>query len=164
MPWTSQTIEQFIAARGLRARVLRLPASTHTVEDAARELGTDVTHIAKTLLTHLADGRFVVAILRGDTRLDRRKLCRAAQAKAMTLAKADEVLEMTGYPVGGVPPFPLKADLAVFIDSHVLEVDTVYGGGGEVDALLEVPTAELLTITRGKVADLALEERQVDPI
>jgi Cys-tRNA(Pro) deacylase len=164
MPWTSQTVEEFIAARGLRIRVLRLHASTHTVEDAARELGTDVRRIAKTLLAHLADGRFVVAILRGDTRLDRRKLCRAAQAKAMTLAKADEVLEVTGYPVGGVPPFPLKTDIAVFIDRRVMEVDTVFGGGGEVDALVEAPTEELLAVTRGTVADLAIEERQADPI
>ncbi len=164
MPWSSQTVEEFIAARGLRARVLRLHASTRTVEDAARELGTDATHIAKTLLAHLADGRFVVAILRGDTRLDRRKLCRAAQARAMTLAKADEVLEVTGHPVGGVPPFPLKTDLAVFIDRRVLAVETVYGGGGEVDALVEVPTAELLAVTGGQVVDLALEEREADPI
>jgi Cys-tRNA(Pro) deacylase len=156
MTWTSQTVRDFIAARGLRARVLPMPASTHTAEDSARLLGTDLRHIAKSLLAHLADGRFVLCIVRGDQRLDRRKLCRLAGAKQMSLAKADEVLAVAGYPVGAVPPFPLKTAVPAYLDRTVLEVEKVYCGGGDVDALLEVPTDELLRVTQAEVADLVL--------
>jgi len=154
---TSATVREFLAARGLRARVLAMPENTHTAEEAARALGTDLAHIAKSLLAHLSDGRFVLCILRGDQRLDRKKVCRAAGAKHMSLAKADDVLRVTGYPVGAVPPFPLKSDLPAYIDPGVLEVDVVYCGGGDVDALLEVPTEELARVTRAKPIDLALE-------
>jgi len=156
MAWTSKTVADYIAAHGLRARVLAMPANTHTAEDSARALGTDLAHIAKSLLAHLSDGRFVLCIVRGDKRLDRHKLCRAAGAKQMSLAKADEVLAVTGYPVGAVPPFPLKTELAVYIDPNVLAVDVVYCGGGDVDALLEVPTEELARITRAVAIDLTL--------
>ena len=157
MTRTSATVREFIAARGLRARVLAMPENTHTAEDAARALGTDLAHIAKSLLAHLSDGRFVLCILRGDQRLDRKKLCRAAGAKHMSLAKADDVLRVTGYPVGAVPPFPLKTDVPAYIDPKVLEVEVVYCGGGDVDALLEVPTEELARVTRAEAVDLALE-------
>jgi len=151
-------VADYLAAEGLRARVLGMPACTHTAADAARALGTDLAHIAKSLLAHLADGRFVLCVLRGDTRLDRRKLCRAAGAKRMSLATAEEVLAVAGYPVGGVPPFPLATDVPVYIDRRVPEIDVVYCGGGDVDALAEVPTEELLRVTRGRVVDLALED------
>jgi len=156
MTCSSATVREFAAANGLRARVLAMPENTHTAEEAARALGTDLKHIAKSLLAHLSDGRFVLCILRGDQRLDRKKLCRAAGAKHMSLAKADDVLRVTGYPVGAVPPFPLKTDVPAYIDPKVLEVDVVYCGGGDVDALLEVPTEELARITRSMPVDLAL--------
>jgi Cys-tRNA(Pro) deacylase len=156
MTWTSATVQEFAAANGLQVRVLAMPQNTHTAEDAARALGTDLAHIAKSLLAHLSDGRFVLCILRGDQRLDRKKLCRAAGAKHMSLAKADDVLRVTGYPVGAVPPFPLKSEVPAYMDPQVLEVDMVYCGGGDVDALLEVPTEELARITRAMPVDLAL--------
>ena len=157
MMWTSATVREFAAANGLQARVLAMPENTHTAEEAARALGTDLKHIAKSLLAHLSDGRFVLCILRGDQRLDRKKLCRAAGAKHMSLAKADDVLRVTGYPIGAVPPFPLKSEVPAYIDPGVLEVDVVYCGGGDVDALLEVPTGELARVTRAVPVDLALE-------
>ena len=157
MTRTSATVREFIAARGLGARVLAMPENTHTAEEAARALGTDLKHIAKSLLAHLSDGRFVLCILRGDQRLDRKKLCRASGAKHMSLAKADDVLRVTGYPVGAVPPFPLKSEVPAYIDPGVLEVEVVYCGGGDVDTLLEVPTEELARVTRAETVDLALE-------
>ena len=157
MTWTSQRVREFIARRGLRARVLPMPQNTHTSEDAARALETDLAHIAKSLLARLSDGRFVMCILRGDQRLDRKKLCRAAGTKRMSLAKADEVLAVTGYPIGAVPPFPVKSDLPTYIDPGVLEMDVVYCGGGDTDALLEVPTDELARVTGAEAVNLALE-------
>ena len=157
MSWTSATVREFAAANGLRARVLAMPENTPTAEEAARALGTDLKHIAKSLLAHLSDGRFVLCILRGDQRLDRKKLCRAAGAKHMSLAKADDVLRVTGYPVGAVPPFPLKTVVPANMDPGVLEMDVVYCGGGDVDALVEVPTGELARVTRAVPVDLALE-------
>jgi Cys-tRNA(Pro) deacylase len=149
-------VQEFAAANGLQVRVLAMPQNTHTAEDAARALGTDLAHIAKSLLAHLSDGRFVLCILRGDQRLDRKKLCRAAGAKHMSLAKADDVLRVTGYPVGAVPPFPLKSEVPAYMDPQVLEVDMVYCGGGDVDALVEVPTEELARVTRAEAVDLSL--------
>jgi len=157
MTWTSATVREFAAANGLQARVLAMPENTQTAEEAARALGTDLAHIAKSLLAHLSDGRFVLCILRGDQRLDRKKLCRAAGTKHMSLAKADDVLRVTGYPVGAVPPFPLKSEVPAYIDPGVLEMDVVYCGGGDVDALVEVPTEELARVTRAEPVDLALE-------
>ena len=156
MTWTSRNVEQFIAERGLKGRVRPMPENTHTAEDSARALGTDTSHIAKSLLARLSPGRFVLCIVRGDKRLDRKKLCRAAGAKRMSLATADEVLAVTGYPVGAVPPFPIRTAVPTYLDPAVLEVETVYCGGGAVDALLEVPTEELRAVTGAQVVDLSV--------
>jgi prolyl-tRNA editing enzyme YbaK/EbsC (Cys-tRNA(Pro) deacylase) len=42
------------------------------------------------------------------------------------------------------------------MDPQVLEVDMVYCGGGDVDALVEVPTEELARVTRAEAVDLSL--------
>jgi Cys-tRNA(Pro) deacylase len=155
MTRTRRDVEDFIAQRGLTARVRDMPHDTHTAADSARALGTDTSHIAKSLLARLSDGRFILCIVCGDKRLDRRKLCRAAGAKRMSLATADEVLAITGYVVGAVPPLALETALAALIDETVLEKDRVYCGGGDVDTLLEISTQELLAITAATPADLA---------
>jgi prolyl-tRNA editing enzyme YbaK/EbsC (Cys-tRNA(Pro) deacylase) len=75
----------------------------------------------------------------------------------MSLARADDVLRVTGYPVGAVPPFPLKSEVPAYMDPKVLDMDVVYCGGGDVDALLEVPTEELARVTGAEAVDLTLE-------
>ncbi len=59
-----------------------------------------------------------------------------------SFAAADPVRELTGMEIGGVTPFGLPVDMAVLVDSRVMEPDwIVLGGGNRSSKLRVVPQA-----------------------
>jgi prolyl-tRNA editing enzyme YbaK/EbsC (Cys-tRNA(Pro) deacylase) len=48
----------------------------------------------------------------------------------MTMASKEEVLEVTGYPVGGVSPLGLPAPLRILVDRGVLQEEEISLGSG----------------------------------
>ena len=54
-------------------------------------------------------------------------MCGAPSAR---LAKPHEVLEITGYTVGGVPPVAHATELQVLMDDTLLRHETVYAAAG----------------------------------
>jgi len=105
--------------------VVKLEVPVRTVREAARAVGVGEDKIIKTIVVNCG-GEFRAYILRGNKRLDVKSLgCR--------LATPEEVLTVTGYPVGGVPPV---LNIPVFIDEELLNEDYVYGGGGDDHSLL----------------------------
>jgi prolyl-tRNA editing enzyme YbaK/EbsC (Cys-tRNA(Pro) deacylase) len=120
-------LKQISSSVGLEdvGEVVKLEVPVRTVREAARAVGVGEDKIIKTIVVNCG-GEFRAYILRGTKRLDVKSLgCR--------LATPEEVLSVTGYPVGGVPPV---LNIPVFIDEELLNEDYVYGGGGDDHSLL----------------------------
>jgi len=62
--------------------------------------------------------------------------------KKVKLADPETVLQMTGYPVGTVPPFGHPQSLRTIIDPRVLEHAQIYAGGGEHNAMLRLENSQ----------------------
>ena len=63
------------------------------------------------------------------------------------MATPDEMLERTGYPCGGTPPFGFEATF--LIDPRVLEREIVYAGGGSESALIRLSPREMQRVNGG---------------
>lgn len=157
-PLTREDLQQFIDAGGITATILPLDAHTATVEDAARVLAVDTEQIIKSLL-FLVDGEPLLVINNGTARVDRKKLAGhlGVGRKRVKFASADQTLAISGYVVGSMPPFGHRQSLNTLVDPAVMERETVYGGGGAVDAMLRLTTAELLRVTGAEVVAIAEE-------
>jgi Cys-tRNA(Pro) deacylase len=138
---------------GLEIEVHRFPAGTHTAEDAARAIGTEVAKIVKSLV-FLADGDAVVVLVSGADRVDEAKLRAAVPAAQVRRATANEVRERTGYVVGGVPPFGHADTRRVIVDRVLLGYDTVWAAAGLPDAVFPVAPADLLRVSAARSADV----------
>ena len=97
-----------------------LTPEARTVEDVARQLGTQPDAIAKTLFL-LADGDPVGVVLRGDLSLNLVKLERLLGAKELVLADAASVEALTGIAPGFVGPVGLveRADIRWLFDQSL---------------------------------------------
>lgn len=123
--------------------VVKLEVPVRTVREAARAVGVGEDKIIKTIVVNCG-GEFRAYILRGTKRLDVKSLdCR--------LATPEEVLSVTGYPVGGVPPV---LGIPVFIDEELLSEDYVYGGGGDDHSLLKFRPRDLVEKGLAEPVDL----------
>ncbi len=153
---TPDDLELFIAEHGIDAQIVPVEVETPTVPAAAAALGVQTAQIIKTLLFLIRDLNPFVMIASGDTIVDRRALADryGVGKKQVRLADPQTVARITGYPVGGVPPFGHIVPVPVFLDERIRLWDVVYGGGGDDHTLLRVPTTELARITQGEWIDL----------
>ena len=61
---------------------------------------------------------------------------------------------VTGFPIGGVPPFGHATHLDVFIDPDLLGYDEVWAAAGTWHDVFPIAPAELVRASGGTVTDL----------
>jgi prolyl-tRNA editing enzyme YbaK/EbsC (Cys-tRNA(Pro) deacylase) len=70
------------------------------------------------------------------------------------LAKPAEVLRITGYRVGGVPPVGHRTPVRVLMDRTLLTFDRVYAAAGSPVDIFEIAPDRLQTLARAEVVDI----------
>jgi Cys-tRNA(Pro) deacylase len=140
---------------GLDVNIVEFSETTRTAQEAATAIGCDVAQIVKSLL-FIVDGEPVMALVSGSNRLDERKLAqlRGVGRKKVKRASADDVKAVTGYSIGGVPPFGHKTPLAVYVDEDLTSFDVVWAAAGTPYAVFPISPADLLRVSDGLTADL----------
>ena len=133
-------------------KLIEVDGTTATVDTAAQALGVEPGRIAKTLAVRAGDRLFLL-VARGDARLDNRKTKDAFGARPRMLG-AEETLEVTGHPVGGVCPFGLKSALPIYLDLSLKDFDIVYPAGGSLNTSVEVSTERLFDLVGDDWVDL----------
>jgi prolyl-tRNA editing enzyme YbaK/EbsC (Cys-tRNA(Pro) deacylase) len=148
---TPADLARFISEQRILAEMVPVMNETPTVPLAAAALGVSPAQIVKSLVFEIRD-EVVLVIAAGDQLVNRRAIASrfGVGKKQVKLAEAETVLYLTGYPVGGVPPFGHATRLPVLLDEIIRRWEVVYGGGGDDHTLLKVTPAELLRVTVGE--------------
>ncbi|MDF1524029.1 MAG: YbaK/EbsC family protein [Trueperaceae bacterium] len=144
------------AAHGVPVRLLRPGVPTPTVPEAAAAVGVAPERVLKSLVLWV-DGVPTLVIAAGEDRLVYPRLAGAfgVSRRRVRLASADEALELTGFPVGAMPPFGHRRPLPTWVDAaRVRPGLRVVAGGGARDALLDLTTDDLLRATDARSARL----------
>jgi prolyl-tRNA editing enzyme YbaK/EbsC (Cys-tRNA(Pro) deacylase) len=149
---SAESVRAWLAAKAPDLRLIEVEETTATVDTAAEALGVEPGRIAKTLAVRAGEQLFLLCT-RGDSRLDNRK-CKDALGARPRMLGAEETLEVTGHPVGGVCPFGLKTPLPVYLDLSLKAFDVVYPAGGSLNASVEVPTQRLFDLVAERWVDL----------
>lgn len=149
---TLATVRADLAARAPDIAILEHATSTATVTEAAAVHGVAPGQIAKTLSLRVGDRAFLV-VVRGDARLDNKKAKAAFGGKASMLG-ADEVLLLTGHPVGGVCPFGLATPLPVYCDVSLRDFATVIPAAGSPTSSLVIAPDRMAGLTGSAWVDV----------
>ena len=147
-------VARAIAEQGIAAEIVHPGTKTPTVEAAATALQVGTAQIVKSLL-FLVDGTPHLVITNGTGRVDAGALAQALGAAKVRLARPDEAGALTGYAVGGMPPFGHPRPFPVLLEARVLGQPVVYAGAGSDGAMLRVSSGELLRATGARVVSLA---------
>lgn len=99
---------------------------------------------------------YAVCVVLATTRLDVNGAVRRRLAvKKASFASAEETVEITGMMIGGVTPFGLPADLAIWVDTRVMERPSIILGGGSRDRKVRAAPTILTDLGAEVVPDLA---------
>ena len=136
-----QTVRDFFSSRDLDLPIIELETSTATVALAAEAHGVEPGRIAKTLAFRLGSGQSMLLVARGDARIEHKKFKDVfGKGKMLPL---DEVVELTGHPVGGVCPFGCKEGIPVYLDVSLQRFETVFPAVGSPSSAIELNLDEL---------------------
>lgn len=154
---TSNDLMQFIENHGIEAVILPMTAHTPTVNDAARELGVDAEQIIKSLVFKVEEQPLLV-INNGTVRVDRKKVASflGVGRKRVKFTGSEQALEFTGYVVGSMPPFGHRRKIRTLVDPAVTRPEVIFGGGGDIDAMMRMTSSELLRVTEAEVVDVSV--------
>jgi len=144
--------ESWLAASPFGVTVREFPQGTRTAGDAAMAVGCELGQIVKSLV-FLAAGKPVVALVSGANRLDERRLG-AVAGEPVVKADAEAARAVTGYSIGGVPPFGHATGVPVFMDRDLLGFGVVWAAAGRPDSVFEIEPGRLRELSNAVVIDL----------
>jgi Cys-tRNA(Pro) deacylase len=153
LPEPVERVAAVLRAQAVDATIEEFPDGTPSAEEAARAAGCKLEQIVKSLVL-VCDGAYVLALVPGDRRVEQRKVARLLGARDARIARADEVVEATGFEPGGVAPFPRRDVVAALMERTLLQHKRVWVGAGTPTHMARLAPGDLQALTGAQPADL----------
>ena len=154
-----QRVLEAAARKGLTLEVTVFADSTHTAADAARALDAELAQIVKSLVFGTArdDGELepIVCLVSGADRVDLERLATVVGRRDIRRATAREADELTGFSIGGIPPFGHAQRARVIMDPELGRFETVWAAAGLPTAVFPIAPANLRMLSDAQVAPIA---------
>ena len=123
--------------------------------ESARQLGVDEHRVVKTLVMEDEQAKPLIVLMHGDRTVSTKNLARQIGAKRVEPCKPDVANRHSGYLVGGTSPFGTKKTMPVYVESSILELDTIYLNGGKRGYLVSLAPGVLMALLEAKPVQCA---------
>lgn len=158
LPSASQRVIDAAARKGVTLDVVVFDESTHTAEEAARAVHAEVGQIVKSLV-FVADRdegpEPCLVLVSGANMVDITLLANVLTEPRMRRATADEAREITGYSIGGIPPFGHTRSIRTVMDPDLGRFATVWAAAGTANTVFSVTPQTLRVLANANVAPIA---------
>lgn len=124
-------------------------------EESARQLGVDEHRVVKTLVMEDEHAKPLIVLMHGDRTVSTKNLARQTGAKRIEPCKPDVANRHSGFLVGGTSPFGTKKAMPVYVESSILQLDTIYLNGGRRGYLVSIRPSVLTELLRAKPVQCA---------
>ena len=161
MPSPGSSVARVIAAaarHGLQLEVVSFAQSTHTAQEAAAAVGAELGQIVKSLVfvAPPPDGpEPCLALVSGVSTVDVPRLAAVLGVPRLRRSTADEARRLTGFSIGGIPPFGHDRPLRTVMDPALNGYANVWAAAGTANAVFAVEPAALRTLADAIVAPIA---------
>ena len=152
------------AMRMLESAGINYTLHTYDVSDdlvdgvsVAKKCGEDPEQVFKTLVTVGNDKEHYVFVVPVAQKLNLKACAKAAGVKSVEMIPQKELLPLTGYIHGGCSPVGMKKPFKTIFDETMILFDTILVSGGRVGTQVEVAPDDLLKITNGTTAPIAMD-------
>ncbi len=128
--------------------------STRTAQEAAAACNCDVSQIVKSLIFRTGEtAQAVLLLVSGRNRVDEEKVA-ATIGEPLVRPDADFVRQVTGYAIGGVPPFGHAEPMITYMDTDLLRHDTVWAAAGTPKAVFSIPSTQLRDVADARTIEV----------
>jgi prolyl-tRNA editing enzyme YbaK/EbsC (Cys-tRNA(Pro) deacylase) len=154
LPASAQKVQDAAHALGLPIEVREMADSTRTAEDAAAACGVTVGQIVKSLVFLGATShKPYLLLVSGSNRVNEKGIAQHLGEK-LKRHEADAVRALTGYAIGGIPPFGHATPIATYMDRDLLQYDVIWAAAGTPKAVFRTEPHKLRDATGAIVVDV----------
>ncbi|MFN0192541.1 MAG: YbaK/EbsC family protein [Aestuariivirga sp.] len=146
------SVRTYLAEHAPDIEIVTLPMETSSVQLAAEGHGVPTGQIAKTLSLRANGGVFLL-VAGGDARLDNKK-AKARFGGKVSMLGPEDVVALTGHPVGGVCPFGLATPLKIYCDISLRAHDEVVPAAGDRNSALRIGTERMAQLVNAEWVDV----------
>jgi prolyl-tRNA editing enzyme YbaK/EbsC (Cys-tRNA(Pro) deacylase) len=160
VPPAVQRVLDAAARKGVQLDVRLFERSTHTAAEAAAAVGAEVGQIVKSLI-FVTDGpngiRPCLVLASGANTVDVALLATTLTEPTLRRATADEARQLTGFAIGGIPPFGHVTSIRTLMDPDLGRYETVWAAAGTANAVFAVAPATLRVLANAIVTPIAAQ-------
>lgn len=121
--------------------------TTHTAQQAADVHGVPVSNIVKSLLLK-GEKQYYLVLVPGDKRLDIDEWKVKLNEVDLKMADAVAVKNVTGYSIGGVPPFGHSEKITTYIADGFDKEITLVAAAGSANSVFKISFSRLEEIVK----------------
>ncbi len=123
---------------------------TKTAVQAALALGCKVEQIAKSLVFQTDSGEPILIITSGINRVDEGQVAKIIN-KQILKADADFCKKVTGFTIGGIPPYGHVEKIETYIDEDLINEKEIWAAAGKDNSVFKLTPKELKEKTGGRI-------------
>ena len=97
----------------------------------------------RSILFRIGEDEYLMALVAGPSQISWKALRSYLGQSRLTMASKEEVLEVTGYPIGAVGPFGTARKLRVLVDPSVFAEEEISLGSGIRGTTVILKSADL---------------------
>lgn len=146
-----------LTSKNIPFRIFTHPGPIHSLEQAAEERGQRPEQVVRSILFRLGRGEYIMALVAGPEQVSWKALRQYLGRSRISMAKREEVLQVTGYELGAVAPFGLPTVLRIIVDQGVFDETELSIGSGMRGTTIII-SADDLRKALGDVEIAALKE------
>jgi prolyl-tRNA editing enzyme YbaK/EbsC (Cys-tRNA(Pro) deacylase) len=121
LPPSARKVQDAASALGLDVTVREMTEPTRTAQEAASACGVTAGQIVKSLVfSGAASGKPYLLLVSGTNRVDEKGVATHLGEK-LKRSDAEAVRALTGFAIGGIPPFGHATPLATYMDRDLLQ-------------------------------------------
>ena len=138
---TLPKIRQFLESTRLEFEVMDCDPELADTNVFCKEYGIDLEDSVNAILIKTKTGKlkYAACALLATTRLDINKTIRKKLgARKVSFADIEETAKLTGMNIGGVTPLTLPSSLPLWVDSKVMQRNSIVLGGGNRSSKIKV--------------------------
>jgi Cys-tRNA(Pro)/Cys-tRNA(Cys) deacylase len=148
-----------LTAKNIPYRLFTHPGPIHSLEQAAEERGQRPEQVVRSILFRLGRGEYIMVLVAGPDQVSWKALRQYLGQSRISMAKREEVLQVTGYELGAVSPFGLPTPLRTLVDQSVLEEEELSIGSGRRGTTVIIKEDDL-RLALGDVEIVQLKEEK----
>lgn len=154
LPPAALRVQEAALKLGLTVEAREMADSTRTAEDAAAACGVTVGQIVKSLVFLGAQsGRPYLLLVSGTNRVNEAGVA-VHLGEALKRADGRSVRDMTGFAIGGIPPFGHDRPIRTFMDRDLLQYEIVWAAAGTPRSVFSVHPAKLRDAVNATVIEV----------